>query len=72
MILDAIDRNVPFSWVGMDCFYGEQPWLRNQLDSIGITYIADIPCDTRVWLKLPKTEVSKKKKNVVVIQHVNR
>jgi SRSO17 transposase len=61
MILDAVDRKVPFNWVGMDCFYGEQPWLRNQLDSIGITYIADIPCDTRVWLKLPKTEIPKKK-----------
>lgn len=61
MILDAVDRKVPFNWVGMDCFYGEQPWLRDQLDSIRITYIADIPCDTRVWLKLPKTEVPKKK-----------
>ena len=61
MILDAIDRKVPFSWVGMDCFYGHQSWLRDQLDSIKITYIADIPFDTRVWLKLPKKEIPKKK-----------
>lgn len=61
MILDAIDRKFPSSWVGMDCFYGEQPWLRDQLDNSGITYIADIPCDIRVWLQLPKTEVPKKK-----------
>lgn len=25
MILDAKDRRVPFRWIGMDCFYGEQP-----------------------------------------------
>jgi len=61
MILDARDRGVPFAYLGMDCFYGEQPWLRDEIDNKRITYIADIPCDTRVWLNLPKTEVPKKK-----------
>ena len=61
MILDARDKGVPFAWIGMDCFYGEQPWLRDKIDNAGMIYIADIPCDTRVWLKLPKTEIPKKK-----------
>jgi SRSO17 transposase len=61
MILDARDRGVPFAWIGMDCFYGEQPWLRDKIENGGMIYIADIPCDTRVWLNLPKTEIPKKK-----------
>jgi SRSO17 transposase len=61
MILDARERRVPFAWIGMDCFYGEQPWLRSEIDSSGLIYIADIPCDTRVWLNLPKTEIPEKK-----------
>lgn len=46
MVLRAKERGVPFGWVGVDCFYGEQPWFLNELDERDITYIADIPCDT--------------------------
>jgi SRSO17 transposase len=60
MILDAKRRNIPFGWVGMDCFYGEQPWLLNELDMEGIRYIADIPCDTRVWLNKPDVGIPQK------------
>lgn len=61
MLLEAKERGVPFAWVGMDCFYGEQPWLRNEIDGRGVTYIADVPCDTQVWLHLPRTEIPEKK-----------
>jgi hypothetical protein len=54
MILHARDNGVPFGWVSMDSAYGNLPWLRNDLDAEGITYIADIHRDTWVWLKLPK------------------
>jgi SRSO17 transposase len=54
MILHARDSGVPFGWVGMDSFYGNLPWVRNDLDAEGITYIADIHCDTWVWLNFPK------------------
>lgn len=50
MILNARKNGVPFGWIGMDCFYGEQPWLRQKLDAEGLVFIADIPRDTRVWL----------------------
>jgi SRSO17 transposase len=63
MLLDAEERKIPFAWVGMDCFYGQQPWLLENIDKKGITYIADIPCNTRVWLDLPKTEIPEKKGN---------
>lgn len=60
MILDAKKRNIPFGWVGMDSFYGEQPWLLNELDEEVIRYIADIPCDTRIWLNKPDVGIPQK------------
>ncbi|MBE0525166.1 MAG: IS701 family transposase, partial [Methanosarcinales archaeon] len=61
MMLNAKEGGMPFAWVGMDCFYGEQPWLRSAIDSNRMIYIADVPCDTQVWLNLPKTEIPEKK-----------
>jgi len=61
MVLDAKKRNVPFAFVGMDCFYGNQPWLLDKINGDGMIYIADISCDTRVWLTKPKTEIPEKK-----------
>lgn len=57
MILHARENGVPFGWIGMDCHFGEQPWLRDKIDSEGMVYIADVPCDTRVWLDLPNTGI---------------
>ena len=61
MILEAKDREVPFGWIGMDCFYGRDSELRDKIDDEEMIYIADIPCDTRVWLERPKTAIPKKK-----------
>lgn len=61
MIFDAQKRGVPFGWIGMDCFYGEQPWLLDEIEIMGMTYIADAPTDTQVWLEKPKIEIPEKK-----------
>ncbi len=61
MIADAQKRGVPFGWIGMDCFYGEQPWLLDEIDIMGMTYIADVPTDTQVWLEKPTIEIPEKK-----------
>jgi SRSO17 transposase len=53
MILQAKARGVPFEFVGMDAHYGQQPWLLTCLDQENITYVADTPCDTRVYLEYP-------------------
>ena len=45
----------------MDCFYGEQTWLRNRIDAEGMIYIADIFCDTRVWLSSPAIGIPERK-----------
>ena len=63
MIQHAQARGVPFGYVGMDCFYGEQPWLLGQMEAAELIYIADIPCDTRVWLELPETGVPPRQGN---------
>jgi len=61
MLLAAKERGVPFAWVGMDCFYGQQPWLLDRLDREGFIYIADVPGDTRVWLERPEVGVPTRK-----------
>jgi len=63
MIESFRDSGLPFSWVSMDCHYGEQPWLLNQLNNDGICYMAEIPADTRIFPKCPKTEIPKRKGN---------
>ena len=52
-----------FGWINMDSHYGEQPWLLKQLDNEGIFYMADIPCDTRIFTDKPKTEVPQRQGN---------
>ena len=61
MLLHAIENNVPFGWVGMDAFYGQQPWLRGRINREGIIYVADIPANTRVWLSPPKVGIPEQK-----------
>jgi len=62
MIQHAQQNNLPFGWIGMDCFYGRDSWLRNQIDQQELIYIADIPCNLGVWLQQPKTGVPQRKK----------
>jgi SRSO17 transposase len=64
MIIHAKKNNVPFAWVGMDCFYGRDSWLRNKIDTQNLIYIADIPCNLGVWLEHPKTGVPMRKDGV--------
>jgi len=61
MILSARKNGMPFGWVGMDAFYGRQSKFRDAIANEGLTYIADIPSDTRVWVDLPKTGVPERK-----------
>ena len=64
LIRKAQERNIPFAWIGMDNYYGQQEWLLTDLESQELLYIADIPCDTRVWLELPDTRVPSRKGDV--------
>jgi len=60
MILGAKQKGVHFEFVGMDGFYGEQPWLLSKLEEEGIIYTADIPCNTRIYLEYPTIGIPKR------------
>ena len=61
MIDNAIEEGIPFSYVTMDGFYGENPDLLTELESRGLTFVADIAVDTLVYIQEPKVEVPEKK-----------
>ena len=64
MILHAKKNHVPFGWIGIDCFFGKDAWFRNQIGNNGMIYIADIRCDTLVWLERPDIRIPGRKKGV--------
>jgi SRSO17 transposase len=63
LIHKAQERDIPFAWIGMDSYYGQQEWLLDELETQDSLYIADIPRDTRVWLELPRTRIPARKGN---------
>jgi SRSO17 transposase len=53
LIKRAKDNGLPFEAVGFDCFYGQNPQFRADVNDEGLIYMADIPSDTMVYLKIP-------------------
>jgi SRSO17 transposase len=62
-ILQAKHRELPFSFVGMDAHYGEQPWLLTRLEQEDLVYVADIPCHTHMYLEDPQIGIPKRRGN---------
>jgi SRSO17 transposase len=61
MIDNAIEEGVPFSYVTMDGFYGENSALLTELESRGLTFVADVAFDTLVYVEEPLVGVPDKK-----------
>jgi SRSO17 transposase len=61
MLFEARKRGLPGEYVSMDGFYGQQPEILNKLDEVNEIYFADIPGDTRIYLKYPEIGIPKKK-----------
>jgi len=61
MIDNAIEEGIPFSYVTMDGFYGENPELLTELEGRGLTFVADIAVDTLVYIEKPIAEIPAKK-----------
>lgn len=53
LLLRAQVRGLPFQVVGCDSLYGRDSQFRAALDGAGLTYMADIPVDTQVYLQRP-------------------
>jgi SRSO17 transposase len=47
---------VPFQWVTCDEHFGENPAFLNGISALGKWYLAEVPCNTRVWLRTPRVE----------------
>ena len=46
-----------FGWVVIDAGFGDNPSFRDALDELAVAYLAEVACDTRVWLKRPSLYV---------------
>lgn len=57
MIQTAVAGALPFDFVGMDAHYGQQPWLLSRMEAAGLSYMADIPGHTRVYVEAPTVEI---------------
>jgi len=57
MISALVERGViPFRWVACDESYGKIPAFLDGIASLGKWYLAEVPSDTRVWLRRPAIE----------------
>ena len=63
MIQHAHEQGLPYAWIGMDCHYGQQPWLLKKLETDSQIYIADIPAETRVFVDCPLTGIPSRRGN---------
>ncbi|AKB51467.1 Mobile element protein [Methanosarcina barkeri str. Wiesmoor] len=61
MIDNAIEEGIPFSYVTMDGFYGENPELLTELENRGLTFVADVAVDTLVYIEEPLVGIPEKK-----------
>jgi len=53
LIQQVIHEGLPFEIVLCDDLYGRSGWLRQQMACAGLTYMADIPKNTLVYLRKP-------------------
>ncbi len=57
MLRELVQRGVvPFRWVACDEHFGENPAFLNGISALGKWYMAEVPCNTRVWLRTPRVE----------------
>jgi len=54
MVRQAVDRGVPFRWVGADSVYGDSPTFVRGVRELGKWYVVDTSSDARVWLTKPE------------------
>jgi SRSO17 transposase len=60
LISQAQRNGLPFSVVSCDCLYGRDSQFRADVDALKVTYIADIPIDTQVYLSAPLVGIPEK------------
>jgi SRSO17 transposase len=57
MLRELHERGVvPFQWVAYDESYGKNPAFSQEIAALHKWYMAEVPSDTRVWLRTPLVE----------------
>jgi len=56
-IIEGLRGALPLRWVTFDEHFGDNPALLDWVDAAGLLYLAEVPHDTRVWLRRPRTQV---------------
>lgn len=56
-MIEGLRGELPFGWVTFDEHFGDNPALLDRVDAAGLFYLAEVPHDTRVWLRRPRTQV---------------
>ena len=57
MVRELVTRGkVLFQWVTFDEHLGESPSLLDEIEVLGKWYLAEVPCNTRAWLRTPHIE----------------
>lgn len=54
MIQRARAQGLPFEAVGCDDLYGRANWFRAKMADANLVYMADVPCNTQVYLTRPE------------------
>ena len=49
----AHEGPLPFQWVACDDLYGQNGAFRDGVDDLGLRYVAEVPCSTKVWTEHP-------------------
>ncbi|MGB8646521.1 MAG: IS701 family transposase [Anaerolineae bacterium] len=58
MLQDLVKRAVvPFRWVTADEYFGRNPAFLDGVAALDKWYLAEIPCNTRIWLRTPQVEL---------------
>jgi SRSO17 transposase len=54
MVETAVREEVPFTWVGGDCVYGDSPKFVRGVRALGKWYVLDVSSEAHVWLTQPE------------------
>jgi SRSO17 transposase len=57
MITELVERGqLPFAWIAADEHFGQNPGFLDGVAAQGKWYFAEVPTDTRIWLRTPRVE----------------
>lgn len=56
LVKNAVKEELNFGWVGADGLYGNNSKFTNGVEDLGLKFVCDIHCNTKVWTSEPSIE----------------